>query len=261
MMVSLLQQRQTRRSSTSWRRGIQPISTRHLWSHTWSNLFREFWSIHCCSESWCLWPTLRAPNTHTWQVHNTHLTGAIHTGTQHTPDRYNTHLTRTTHTWQVQYTHTWQVQYTHTWQVHNTHLTCTTHTHYRYFTHTWQVQQHTDLTGKSHTWQLHKTHTWQVRYTSDSYTTHTHTHTHTHKPEEYTTHAWRVQHTPHSYTTHTLQVPNTHTHTHIHLTATYLKDDCHTWRVHLVVNPHSEAVVIAALYVVGSFWFERWTFV
>lgn len=80
----MTQPKQTQPSNSSWRPEIRPISTRLPWNHTWSNLFRESWSIRCCSESSCPWQMQRALSTHTWQV------------TQ-------------TYTWQVTHTHTWEV--------------------------------------------------------------------------------------------------------------------------------------------------------
>lgn len=80
----MTQPKQMQPSNSSWRPEIRPISTRLPWNHTWSNLFRESWSIRCCSESSCPWQMQRAPSTHTWQV------------TQ-------------TYTWQVTHTHTWEV--------------------------------------------------------------------------------------------------------------------------------------------------------
>lgn len=53
-LFSFQQQRLMEPLRGSWNQRTQPISTHPLWSHTWSNLSRDSWNIHCCSESWCL---------------------------------------------------------------------------------------------------------------------------------------------------------------------------------------------------------------
>lgn len=71
VLVASLQQRQTGRLKSSWRRGTLPNSTHLRWNPTSSNLCRGSSNIHCCSENSCPSQTLRARSTATSQVPQT----------------------------------------------------------------------------------------------------------------------------------------------------------------------------------------------
>lgn len=67
-MFLLFQQKPTPISRPSWPRETPDSSIRPLWSRTWSNPSREFWSTLCCWRSSTPSLTLTAKSTTTWMV-------------------------------------------------------------------------------------------------------------------------------------------------------------------------------------------------